>query len=132
MSLKIKAISGVKWTTISTVVVAILQLLQLSILTRFLNPSDFGSMALVMVVIGFSQAFLDMGISNAIIYNFGDVLDPNGEYAVGSGGAKYYSPLGASSLEMAGQPGGIRLIWGYTDSTNTTLRAFPNDGIGNY
>ena len=68
MSLKIKAISGVKWTTISTVVVAILQLLQLSILTRFLNPSDFGSMALVMVVIGFSQAFLDMGISNAIIY----------------------------------------------------------------
>ena len=70
--------------------------------------------------------------SNAIIYNFGDVLDPNGEYAVGSGGAKYYSPLGANSLEMAGQPGGIRLIWGYTDSTNTTLRAFPNDGIGNY
>lgn len=45
-----------------------LQLLQLAILARFLEPSAFGLMALVMVVIGFSQAFLDMGISNAIIH----------------------------------------------------------------
>jgi O-antigen/teichoic acid export membrane protein len=48
--------------------VTILQLLQLAILARFLDSSDFGLMALVMVVIGFSQAFLDMGISNAIIH----------------------------------------------------------------
>lgn len=68
MSLKAKAISGVKWTTLSTVVTTILQLLQLAILARFLDPSAFGLMALVMVVIGFSQAFLDMGISNAIIH----------------------------------------------------------------
>ncbi len=68
MSLKSKAISGVKWTTLSTVVVTILQLVQLAILARFLDPSAFGLMALVMVVIGFSQAFLDMGISNAIIH----------------------------------------------------------------
>ncbi len=68
MSLKNKAVSGVKWTAMSTVIVALLQLLQLSILSHLLNPSDFGLMALVMVVIGFSQAFLDMGISNAIIH----------------------------------------------------------------
>ncbi len=68
LSLKQKAISGVKWTTLSTVVTTILQLLQLAILARFLDPSAFGLMALVMVVIGFSQAFLDMGISNAIIH----------------------------------------------------------------
>jgi O-antigen/teichoic acid export membrane protein len=68
LSLKAKAISGVKWTTLSTVVTTILQLLQLAILARFLDPSAFGLMALVMVVIGFSQAFLDMGISNAIIH----------------------------------------------------------------
>ncbi len=60
--------SGVKWTTVSTIIVTVLQLLQLSILTRFLAPTDFGLMAIVMVVTGFSQAFLDMGISNAIIY----------------------------------------------------------------
>lgn len=68
MSLKVKAISGVKWTTFSTVITTVLQLLQLAILARFLEPSVFGLMALVMVVIGFSQAFLDMGISNAIIH----------------------------------------------------------------
>ena len=68
MTLKDKTMSGVKWTTVSTIIVTVIQLLQLSILTRFLAPTDFGLMAIVMVVIGFSQAFLDMGISNAIIY----------------------------------------------------------------
>jgi O-antigen/teichoic acid export membrane protein len=68
LSLKQKTISGVKWTTLSTVIVTLVQLAQLAILARFLNPTDFGLMALVMVVIGFSQAFLDMGISNAIIH----------------------------------------------------------------
>lgn len=67
MSLKKKAIGGVKWTTASTVIVTILQLSQMSILARFLEPGDFGLMAIMMVVIGFSQAFQDMGISNAII-----------------------------------------------------------------
>ena len=68
MSLKQKTITGLKWTTYSTVIVTLLQLAQISILARFLDPSAFGLMALVMVVIGFSQAFLDMGISNAIIH----------------------------------------------------------------
>ena len=68
MSLRAKTLSGVKWTTVSTIIVTLIQLLQLSILARFLAPTDFGLMAIVMVVIGFSQAFLDMGISNAIIH----------------------------------------------------------------
>jgi len=68
LSLKQKTISGVKWTTYSTVIVTLLHLVQISILTRFLDPSAFGLMALVMVIIGFSQTFLDMGISNAIIH----------------------------------------------------------------
>ena len=68
MNLKAKTFSGVKWTTASTILVTIIQLLQLSILARLLAPSDFGLMAIVMVVIGFSQAFMDMGVSNAIIH----------------------------------------------------------------
>jgi len=32
---------------------------------RLLSPSDFGLMGMIMVVIGFAQAFADMGISNA-------------------------------------------------------------------
>lgn len=68
MSLKKQAISGVKWTTISTVLNNALQLLQLAILARFLNPKDFGLMAIVMIVVGFVSAFADLGISNAIIH----------------------------------------------------------------
>ncbi len=68
MSIKLQAISGVKWTTLSMVVTTVTQLAQLAILTRLLNPEVFGLMAIMMVVIGFSQAFMDMGISNAIIH----------------------------------------------------------------
>ncbi|RZM81180.1 colanic acid exporter [Pseudoalteromonas rubra] len=68
MSLKNNAITGVKWTTVSMLTVTILQLLQLSILARYLDPADFGLMAILMVVIGFSQAFMDMGVSSAIIH----------------------------------------------------------------
>jgi len=68
MSLRKKAISGVKWTSLSTVTNTGLHILQLAILTRFLEPSDFGLMAIVLVVVGLSQAFMDMGVSNAIIH----------------------------------------------------------------
>lgn len=67
MTLKKQALGGVKWTTASMVIVTALQFAQLSVLARFLDPADFGLMAVMMVVIGFSQAFQDMGISNAII-----------------------------------------------------------------
>ncbi|MHB8840630.1 MAG: MOP flippase family protein [Candidatus Aquicultor sp.] len=67
MSLKKQAVSGVKWTGTSTAVITVLRFLQLAILTRLLSPQDFGLMAMIMVVIGFTQAFVDMGISNAVI-----------------------------------------------------------------
>lgn len=66
--LKKEAITGVKWTSLSTGVKAFLQIFQLIILARFLSAEDFGLVAIVMVVIGFSQLFMDMGISNAIIH----------------------------------------------------------------
>lgn len=67
MSLKKQAFSGVKWTSASMLIVTVAQFVQLAVLARFLEPSDFGLMAIMMIVIGFSQAFQDMGISNAII-----------------------------------------------------------------
>lgn len=45
-----------------------MQLMKLAILARFIAPEEFGLMAIVMIIVGFSQAFADMGISNAIIY----------------------------------------------------------------
>lgn len=69
MNLKAQAVSGVKWTTLSSVVNAVLQLAQLMILARYLEQTDFGIIAILMVVIGFSQIFVDFGLSKAIIYD---------------------------------------------------------------
>jgi O-antigen/teichoic acid export membrane protein len=68
MSLKHEAASGVKWTTTSTVVTTSLSFIQTIVLARLLSPEDFGLMAMIMVVLGFAQAYADMGISNAIIH----------------------------------------------------------------
>lgn len=68
MNLQQKAVKGVKWTTLSTIVGGVLQLAQLFILARLLSPSEFGVIAIIMVIVGFSQIFMDMGISNGIIH----------------------------------------------------------------
>lgn len=59
---------SVKWTATASAFVTVAQLLQLLVLTHYLAPQDFGLLAIVMVVIGFAQAFMDMGLGNAIIY----------------------------------------------------------------
>lgn len=59
--------SGIKWTSVSTMLISLLQILQLVILTKLLNPSDFGLYAMVTVVVGFTQSFLDMGFTQSII-----------------------------------------------------------------
>lgn len=43
--------------------------MQLITLTHYLAPSDFGLMAVMSVVIGFTRAFIDMGLSNAIMHH---------------------------------------------------------------
>jgi len=68
MSHKNSAPFGVKWTSFSTAITTGLQFLQLAILANILSPEDFGLMAMILVVIGFAQAYADMGISNAIIH----------------------------------------------------------------
>lgn len=68
MTLKQQAISGVKWSGVSMGVMTSLQFVTLAVLARLLSPSDFGLMGMIMVVIGFAQAFADMGLSNAIIH----------------------------------------------------------------
>jgi len=59
---------GIKWTSVCALVSNILGIVQISMLARILEKSDFGLMAIVSVVIGFSDIFIDIGVSNAIIY----------------------------------------------------------------
>lgn len=68
MRLKQQALSGVKWTSLSTVSVTILHLFKSVIIAHFLAPDDFGLMGMTMVVVGFAQAYTDFGISAAIIH----------------------------------------------------------------
>ena len=66
--IKGQVISGVKWTTVGTIVNALAALLKIAILARFLEKTDFGLMALVTFVIGFMNLFNDMGLTSAILY----------------------------------------------------------------
>ncbi|MEX0939734.1 MAG: MOP flippase family protein [Candidatus Paceibacterota bacterium] len=68
MNLKSTAISGVKWTSIEKIGKSIFQLLQIAILTRFLPKEAFGLVAIALVVIGFTNIFVDLGLSSAILY----------------------------------------------------------------
>jgi len=66
--LKWKVISGIKWSGLSMTATSLLQFVTLAVLARLLHPSEFGLMGMVMVVINFSLAFSDLGLSNAIIH----------------------------------------------------------------
>ena len=68
MSLRESAAAAVRWTAASTSVVTGLQFVQLGVLAHILSPEDFGLMAMVLVILGFAQAYADMGISGAIIH----------------------------------------------------------------
>lgn len=67
-SLKRKAVSSVKWNTVATIVVTVVQILRLSVLTRFLDVSDFGLIAVAAMVIGFTDIFSELGLTVAIIH----------------------------------------------------------------
>lgn len=68
MSIKKKVILGLKWTSFSTLILALAAILKISILARFLEKSDFGLMALITFVLGFINLFSDMGLSTAILH----------------------------------------------------------------
>ncbi len=67
-SLRIKTFSGVKWTSLTSISIAVMYLAQIGILSRLLTKEAFGLISITMVILGLAQAFVDMGFSNAIIY----------------------------------------------------------------
>ena len=62
------AISGAKWTTLSTIVLTLLQFGQVTVLARILTPTEFGLVGMVTILINLFNIFSDLGVSNAIIY----------------------------------------------------------------
>ncbi|MBT7817581.1 MAG: MOP flippase family protein [Polaribacter sp.] len=68
MSIKKEALSGVKWTTISAIANGVCSIIRISILTRFLDISDFGLMAIVLFILSFTSLFIDLGMTAAILH----------------------------------------------------------------
>ena len=66
-SLTSRAAAGGRWTAVSAVAVVAIQMSQLFILGRLLDPGDFGLMAMMMVVIGLANTIADFGIANFIV-----------------------------------------------------------------
>ena len=68
MGLLNKAYRGAGWSGLSGIFSNGLELLKYIIVARFLNPSDFGLLAMALVVISISRIFADGGTSNAVIH----------------------------------------------------------------
>lgn len=65
--LKITA-KGITWTTLSSIMRSVVGLVQITILTRILTVSDFGTIAIANVFLVFTQLFMDLGISVGIMH----------------------------------------------------------------
>lgn len=63
-----KAMNGGKWITVSTAISTLFQFLQVAVLARLLDPSDFGLVSVSNLIIAFFQIFSNLGFSNSIIY----------------------------------------------------------------
>ncbi len=68
MKLNQQVNKGVKWTSIGTVTLAVVNILKISILARFLSKDEFGIFAIVTFFLGFFNLFSDMGLTTAIIH----------------------------------------------------------------
>lgn len=69
INLKQKTISGIAWNTIGKISNQILQFILSVILMRLLLPSDYGLLAMAMVLIGFAGIFGEFGFSSALVQN---------------------------------------------------------------
>lgn len=67
-NLKEQAFSAVRWTAVSAATGAIVQLLQVVMLTRILTPADYGVMAIVAAVLSFPWTLNGTGLNSAFIH----------------------------------------------------------------
>ena len=68
MALRKKVLNGFKWNAAAVFINTIIQLLRISVLARILDTSDFGLMAIALMVIGFTEIFSDLGFTVPIIH----------------------------------------------------------------
>jgi len=67
-TLKQQAVRGGAWSVTSSIYTIVLQIGATAVLAHLLDPSDFGLMAMVLMVSRFASMFADAGLTNAIIW----------------------------------------------------------------
>lgn len=67
MASKSAVVSGVKWTSVSTMGRRVLGLLANIVFARLLEPGDFGLVAMAGVMLGFIDIFKDLGTGSALV-----------------------------------------------------------------
>lgn len=67
VSLSRQAASAAKWTTVASIATALVSLVQVSILARYLKPADFGAVALLMVILEICNVFIKVGFSDVLV-----------------------------------------------------------------
>lgn len=67
MSLRERMLRGSKWTTLSVAVSMVTQALQFVVLARFLAPHELGAFAVVAVLTAYTEVFVGMGLTQALI-----------------------------------------------------------------
>ena len=66
-SLTRQAASGAKWTTFASIATALISVVQISVLARYLKPSDFGAVALLLVILEICNVFVRVGFSDVLV-----------------------------------------------------------------
>jgi len=68
MSLKNKTMHGILWVSLSNILLKFINFTITVILARLLEPSDFGLVAIALIVVNFFEIFRDLGIGPALIH----------------------------------------------------------------
>lgn len=68
VTLKLSTYSAVRWTALSAVYRAVLQVVQVAILARLLQPEDYGLVAIITVILTFANLLSDFGMSSAYVH----------------------------------------------------------------
>jgi len=66
--LKKTVLNGIKWSSYSSLVVAVIQFISVIILALYLEKKEMGEIAIIQSIVGITIIFLDMGISNAVVH----------------------------------------------------------------
>lgn len=69
------ALAGLRWTGLSQILTGAIQFAQVAILANWLTPTEFGLMAIVLLILNVVSAVADGGVSAALIH-VQDITDP--------------------------------------------------------